>query len=120
MLEACRMGFLPYISESGPMSRGPKAVANMYADNAITASVLLILSSAEIVGSAGAMIVDTMILLKPVAERTSVTVHFFALDQHLSQPYLVMCYYREFFQPTSDYLSRKIRRMQQDMDRSPY
>ena len=29
------------------------------------------------------MIVDTMMRLKPVAERTSVTVHFLELDQHL-------------------------------------
>ena len=39
-------------------------------------SVLVICNSAAMVGMAGAMIVDTMILLNPVAESASVTVHF--------------------------------------------
>ena len=65
------------------MRRGPNAVASIWEDKAMTASTLLMSSSVEIVVRAGAMIVETMMRLKPVAERTSVTVHFLLLDQHL-------------------------------------
>lgn len=34
-------------------------------------------------GRAGAMIVETMIRLKPVADKTEVTIHFLASDQSL-------------------------------------
>ena len=66
------------------MTIGPKAVANIKAERAMTASTLFMSRSFEIVVRAGAMIVETMMRLKPVAESTSVTVHFFELDQHLS------------------------------------
>jgi hypothetical protein len=52
-------------------------------DNAITDSALLMSSSRAMVLRAGAMIVETMMRLKPVAERTSVTVHFFTVGQSL-------------------------------------
>jgi hypothetical protein len=65
------------------MIRGPKAVARRYIDSAITDSALLMSSSRAIVLIAGAMIVETMMRLKPVAERTSVTVHFFVVGQSL-------------------------------------
>lgn len=50
-------------------------------DNAMTDSALFMSSSRAIVLRAGAMIVDTIIRLKPVAERTSVTVHFLTVGQ---------------------------------------
>ena len=65
------------------MTMGPKAVASMKAESAMTASTLVMCSSAEMVLRAGAMMVETMMRLKPVAERTSVTVHFFEVDQSL-------------------------------------
>jgi hypothetical protein len=55
----------------------------MNADRAMTASTLFMSKSLEMVVRAGAMIVDTIMRLKPVADKTSVTVHFLELDQHL-------------------------------------
>lgn len=52
-------------------------------DKAIMDSAAFMLSSMAIVLIAGAMIVETMMRLKPVAESTSVTVHFLTLGQSL-------------------------------------
>ena len=46
----------------------------------MTDSTLFMCSSCAMVESAGAMMVETMMRLKPVAERTSVTIHFLELD----------------------------------------
>ncbi len=52
-------------------------------ESALTDSAELMCKSEAIVEIAGAMIVLTMMRLKPVAERTSVTVHFLEEDQSL-------------------------------------
>lgn len=65
------------------MISGPKAVASRYTDMAITDSVLLMCSSWAIVERAGAMIVETMMRFRPVAERMLVTRHFLRVGQSL-------------------------------------
>ena len=54
----------------------------------MTDSAEFMCSSEAIVEIAGAMIVLTIMRLKPVAERTSVTVHFLEVGQSLG---LVVC-----------------------------
>jgi len=48
---------------------------------AMTDSMLLMCSSLPMVESAGAMMVETMMRLKPVADRTLVTAHFLVAGQ---------------------------------------
>lgn len=82
-LLAWRIFWRPYTSLNGPMNRGPKAVASRYIESAITASVEFMSSSCAIVVRAGAMMVETMMRLNAVAERTSVTSHFLREGQSL-------------------------------------
>lgn len=58
------------------MSSGLNAVASRYTDIAITKSTVLICSSNQWWGRAGAMIVETIMRLKPVKKRMRVAVQF--------------------------------------------
>jgi len=66
---------LPYISDRGPARSGENAVANMKAPRAVVTPSLVRFSSYWILGNAGAMMVETIIRLNPLADRTAVTIH---------------------------------------------
>jgi hypothetical protein len=65
----------------GPANNRLKAVAGTYMDNDNADSVGLMFSSLLIVDSVGAMMVETKIRLRPVADRTSVTAHLRLVGQ---------------------------------------
>jgi hypothetical protein len=65
---------LPHISDRGPARSGENAVANMNAPRAVVTPTLVKLSSDLILGKAGAIMVETIIRLNPLADRTAVTI----------------------------------------------